>query len=1596
MDEKTVDRIFAGCLEDLPPVSSKIVRIFTSSTFTDMLMERNTLMEYVYPKIKEYCREKHGLEFQVVDMRWGVRDEMTNEHMTTELCMTELTNCQRLSMGPNFIYFGGQKYGYRPIPTYIITSELRELREVLVTMGNDVSLLDKWYRTDYNSVPPESILQPIDTYLTHFLNKRVPKLQARDAGIWWGTLPKMQLMLRKASHTLYVNGKMTHEQMHNYHMAVTEREVINGCLSVTEVKDHIIIYTRIINNINLQNLKRASAFIDINDRKVDQEAVKLLAHYRDELLPQKMKENNGIYKRYNVEWIGREGLATETHEEYLNDFINHFYKSVIKLVDRAMRKEDTSAQGKIITEILQHLHACKNSVKVFYGRVEELEHLKTYIGGPSKQPFVLHGAGGSGKTAMLSMAACKSVNEWLSPAKPLLIVRYLGTTPDSSSLAPLLTSICQQLSYTFMLPFEDIPDDLVPLTAHMKELLNQATEEQPLLICLDSVDQLIGSQDGNKMSWLPTKLPQNCKIIVSVTREENNSLLCQDYELLTKMIEEKQNFLEVKALGEDLAWKVIKLWMEAAGRDLNNYQWRVVANAVAKCSLPIFCKLVFAEICRWKSYSKPQDTYLAHSVMDSIFLLFEKVETKHGWFLVSHALAYVTAAKSGVSETELEDLISLDDKVLDDIYQYHLPPVRRIPPLLWTRVRSDLPGYLSDSEADGSKDSEADRQIPAMPLVFYTKDGKISRYNLRKFGELPYHLVRCKQFEDLYSNVLFNYQWLYAKMSACPLQAVLSDFEDACNRVEDKDAKREIMLVADSLRLGGAILGQYPDMLAPQLVGRLLSEMKSNRNIRNLLRQCDEEGLVQNALVPTYHCMHTPGGPLKYSLEGHQFAVFGFNLTSDFRYIVSVSNKFITWDVSTSDLARQVHPGVEGLMMDLEISPDNRFVAAYTNNNQTILLNNLISEFIVINNPLNKDTNDVVKGLCLLDTNLIVYGQHGWVVFDMAGKELQNKQVLKDIPILKMKMDSLDNFSVLYWSGEEGNLEMTVETYKQGVMGSSLSFFAGIALNKDHTRVWLCDEEDCHLIREYVWKPNGWSKSHEFPDNKHPLLMIELSMDEIFVIGTFMVGFQLWRVKDGQDYTILKLPSGIRNISTKMNKSNSCVLSSGHVYAVAGIRKELYIWSMATGQLVKCLDAHFARIIDIQPLTIGSWNSVITSSIDRTVKVWNMNYIFEQVHHIDRHELQIDSVNLCTQMGIAVTVTRNCIGIWDLLTGKLQSKLADSALGAIVTHALVTNDGQYIIAAESGLVLIWSVSQKVVLFKEEQKDILQVMFYEDEHKFMVVSKTGVVPELKARAVSRAFPEGEKNFEFDFPYKQNKNIILTSDAQFFIAFGFEKMKEMLFVYHAETGDFLHKILVKYPNFKEVSMIVALPDKPGHVALVDLDKGNIMDVKNKKYVRSIPQWGGHCSKDGRYGLYAPSRGGLDMLDLRHGTVVRTLIPKIAEGIFNVICKFNETNEYILYYHSGRKTLRIFRVADGVMIANYRVPSDLSSLESTTDGNSVVLGMVDGNLTVLTIADPKKPHMKDYLRKLPSRNQEDLGAKLTGKSARKKSPALKRRED
>ena len=69
---------------------------------------------------------------------------------------------------------------------------------------------------------------------------------------------------------------------------------------------------------------------------------------------------------------------------------------------------------------------------------------------------------------------------------------------------------------------------------------------------------------------------------------------------------------------------------------------------------------------------------------------------------MSHALSYLTASRNGLSDAELEDVLSLDDTVLNDVFQHWLPPLRRLPPLLIPRLVDELERYLAEREANGA------------------------------------------------------------------------------------------------------------------------------------------------------------------------------------------------------------------------------------------------------------------------------------------------------------------------------------------------------------------------------------------------------------------------------------------------------------------------------------------------------------------------------------------------------------------------------------------------------------------------------------------------------------------------------------------------------------------------------------------------------------------------------------------------------------------------------------------------------------------------------------------------------------------------------
>jgi len=84
------------------------IRVFLSSTFRDMVDERNELMTQTWPELRRFCRELQ-VELVEVDLRWGIAEEQSTRKETLKFCLDEIRSCR-----PFFIGLLGERYGWVP------------------------------------------------------------------------------------------------------------------------------------------------------------------------------------------------------------------------------------------------------------------------------------------------------------------------------------------------------------------------------------------------------------------------------------------------------------------------------------------------------------------------------------------------------------------------------------------------------------------------------------------------------------------------------------------------------------------------------------------------------------------------------------------------------------------------------------------------------------------------------------------------------------------------------------------------------------------------------------------------------------------------------------------------------------------------------------------------------------------------------------------------------------------------------------------------------------------------------------------------------------------------------------------------------------------------------------------------------------------------------------------------------------------------------------------------------------------------------------------------------------------------------------------
>lgn len=584
-------------------------------------------------------------------------------------------------------------------------------------------------------------------------------------------------------------------------------------------------------------------------------------------------------------------------------------------LERAQRTHD-----ELNAEVLHHLSICRDKCKLFCGRDKQLAAVKQYLGRTkAAPPLVIHAPSGQGKTAFLAKVA-SSVKQWCG-GSTTMVVRFLGTSPASSTLKDCLSSVCDQLATIYGDPFEALETGKFSLVVRsFNRLLNvaswhQAPSTAALVLLLDSIDQLTPENDPYSLSWLPKTLPDGVFVILSVLSEAEECL-----KNARSRITSKDSFLEIPVLDVDVLRPFSHSYLNVHHRTLTEHQLQFLINKISQNCSPMFVSLSLETALNWKSYDAVDKLVIADTVTEAIWALFGECEKKHGQMLVRCALGYFTCGLYGLTETELDDVLSCNDSLLCDIYKFHNPPeegVIRIPPLLWVRIRHDLGAYIVERQADNAKVmawyhrqfieaankryccnsgefkqmhndladlflaedtvkrtihltyrnltlSDANRRITVQPLV---------PENRRKIKCLLHHLLKADNIETLTPNVICNLNYIKCYLATfsmskflITLTKIIEHFKPLVQSELSALYLQEIGLLHDVLNFSQSHIDITTCSLEVQLVGQFLPYLTSAPHTKSaIVRLCEQAQLsCEKSKTP---CLLPVAGALPTSLS---------------------------------------------------------------------------------------------------------------------------------------------------------------------------------------------------------------------------------------------------------------------------------------------------------------------------------------------------------------------------------------------------------------------------------------------------------------------------------------------------------------------------------------------------------------------------------------------------------------------------------------------------------------------------------------------------------------------------------------------------------
>jgi nephrocystin-3 len=523
--------------------------------------------------------------------------------------------------------------------------------------------------------------------------------------------------------------------------SVTELEILHGVLNDPEMGDKALFYFRDPNYIQtiaeneLENFIEVPLPSDIQEYGIE-EAQKKVTEKKEKLeaLKERIRQTLQVRKNYyrDPQQLGEWVLSD------LTAIINQLYP-------------EGEQPSPLAQESMLHEAFAQSRARVYIGGEKYYLKLEGHIN-ESTQPIVLVGESGSGKSALLANWGLRY--RQIHP-KETVLIHFIGASAASTDLVSMLRRLMTELKERFDLS-DEVPETEEKLRSKFPNWLYRASAKGDLVLILDGLNQLDNQGNAQELDWLPPELPQNIKLILS-------TLPCRAMDVIK---ERGWLTLEVEPLTvaerEELVIKFLALY----SKQLSPERRRRIAQD-PQSENPLCLRLLLDELRQFGVYGKKLDLVIdrylgADSIPEMMTLILARCERDYEVNrpkLVRDALSYLWAARRGLSEAELLDLLGEGSQPLP--HRFWSPLSLALENSLVNR--DGLLGFSHDYvrqavENRYFKYKKSQRKVHTILADYFS--GFEGTPN-RKVDELPWQLAEARAWEPLY-NILADIDFFQA------------------------------------------------------------------------------------------------------------------------------------------------------------------------------------------------------------------------------------------------------------------------------------------------------------------------------------------------------------------------------------------------------------------------------------------------------------------------------------------------------------------------------------------------------------------------------------------------------------------------------------------------------------------------------------------------------------------------------------------------------------------------------------------------------------------------------------------------------------------